>query len=52
MLGNSAANVSIRALAPANSTITVKAGSIFFDANYIYVAVADDTLKRVALSSF
>lgn len=52
LLGNSAANVSIRNSTPASSSITVKAGLIFYDTNYLYVAVADNTLKRVALSSF
>lgn len=27
-------------------------GTIFFDTNYLYVAIADNTLKRVALSTF
>lgn len=37
---------------PANSTITVSKGTIFFDADYLYIAVANNTLKRVTLSSF
>ena len=37
---------------PANSTVTVTQGSIFFDSNYLYVAVANNTLKRVSLSTF
>lgn len=37
---------------PANSTITVTKGTILFDNNYIYVAIANNNLKRVALSSF
>lgn len=37
---------------PANSTITVTKGTTMYDANYWYVAVANNTLKRVALSSF
>ena len=37
---------------PANSTITVGQGKIWADANYIYVATANNTVKRVALSSF
>ena len=37
---------------PANSTVTVTKGTILFDNNYIYIAVANNSLKRVALSSF
>jgi hypothetical protein len=37
---------------PANSTITVAQGTIFFDADYIYVAVANNTLKRAPLTGF
>lgn len=37
---------------PANSTVTVTKGTIFYDVDYIYVAVANNTLKRVSLSSF
>lgn len=37
---------------PANSGVTVAAGTIWADANFIYVAVANNTVKRVALSSF
>jgi hypothetical protein len=38
---------------PANGTsIMVKAGSLFCSNNYLYYAVADDKLKRVALSDF
>jgi len=37
---------------PANSTITVTKGTIFYDSDYLYVAVANNTLKRVTLSSF
>lgn len=52
LLSNSSANVAIRGLTPANSTIAVKAGTMFYDANYLYVAVANNTLKRITLSSF
>jgi len=52
LLGNTSANVVIFNSTPANSTITVKKGTILFDASYLYVAVANNTLKRVALSSF
>jgi len=37
---------------PATSTITVTKGTILFDSNYLYIAVANNSLKRVALSSF
>lgn len=51
-LGNSAANVVIFNTTPANSTITVKKGTLLFDNNYIYIATANNNLKRVLLSSF
>lgn len=37
---------------PSSSSDTCYIGEIFWDANYIYVAVANNQLKRVALSSF
>lgn len=37
---------------PANSTITITKGTMLYDTNYLYVAVANNTLKRVSLSSF
>jgi hypothetical protein len=37
---------------PANSTITITQGRIFYDNDYLYIAVANNTIKRVALSSF
>lgn len=37
---------------PSNSTITVAQGSMWFDANFLYVAVANNTLKRVSLDTF
>ncbi len=37
---------------PANSTITVTQGTWWFDADYLYVATANNTLKRVALAAF
>lgn len=37
---------------PANSTATFTGGTIFFDENYLYIAVSNNTIKRVALSSF
>lgn len=49
---NSSANVHIVTTTPANSTIVVKAGTLLYDTNYLYVAVSNNVLKRVALSSF
>lgn len=37
---------------PANSTITVKEGKIWYDTSYLYIAVANNTVKRIALDSF
>ena len=37
---------------PANSTLTVNQGTIYYDSNYIYLAVTNNTLKRLGLSSF
>jgi len=52
VLGSSIANVVIFNTTPANSSITIKKGTIMFDTDYLYVAVANNSLKRVALSSF
>jgi len=52
LLGNSSANVVVFNATPANSTITVKKGTLLFDNNYIYIATANNNLKRVALSTF
>lgn len=40
------------ALTPASSGITISQGKFFWDSNYLYVATANNTIKRVALSSF
>lgn len=37
---------------PASSGDTVSSGKIWFDTNYVYVAVANNTIKRITLSSF
>jgi len=38
---------------PANSSaLTVTNGILLYDSNYLYVAVANNVVKRVALSSF
>jgi len=52
LFGNSTANVVIYNVTPANSTITVKKGTLMFDSSFIYVAVANNTLKRVGLNAF
>jgi len=47
------ANVALKYSAtPANSTITVSKGTILYDSDYLYIAVANNTLKRVTLESF
>jgi hypothetical protein len=52
LFGNSAANVVIYNSTPANSTITVKKGTLMFDSDYLYVATANNTLKRITLTAF
>lgn len=37
---------------PASSSVTVAKGTLLYDSNYFYIAVANNTLKRVALSAF
>ena len=37
---------------PTSSSFACERGTFFYDANYLYIAVANNTLKRVALSSF
>lgn len=37
---------------PANSTVAVSKGTIWADADYLYVAVANNTIKRIGLSAF
>ncbi len=37
---------------PTTTTPTVAAGAIWFDADYIYVAVSATVIKRAALSAF
>ena len=49
----SANNVIVRRnQTPANSSITVTQGTIFWDSDYMYIAVANNSLKRVSLESF
>ena len=52
LLGNSAANVVIQNVTPANGTITVKKGTVMFDSSFIYIATANNVIKKVALSAF
>ena len=51
-LGNSSANVVIQNVTPANGTITVTKGTIMFDSSFIYIATANNVIKKVALSAF
>lgn len=37
---------------PANSSVTVTRGTIWADTDYLYVAVANNVVKRVALNTF
>ena len=37
---------------PASSSDVVAAGTIFWDSDYIYIAVGDNLIKRAALTSF
>ena len=66
LMGNTSANVTVansnilsantfilrNNQTPSNSSITVTKGTILFDSDYLYIATANNTLKRVALSSF
>lgn len=66
LLGNCSANVTVsnnavlstknltvrRKETPAGSATADKQGNIYFDDNYLYVAISDGTIKRVALTSF
>lgn len=36
----------------ANTGIGIPTGKVFFDSNYLYIKVANNTVKRVALSNF
>jgi hypothetical protein len=37
---------------PSSASMTITQGSIFYDNSYMYVAIANNTIKRVALSSW
>lgn len=48
----SPATLQIPKSTPANSTSNAVGQSIWMDTNFLYVAVANNVIKRVALSSF
>jgi hypothetical protein len=52
--GNTSANLYTQKItAPANSiALSVKQGAVFYDSNYLYVAIANNNVKRVLLESF
>lgn len=52
LLGNSAANVVIQNVTPANGTITVKKGTLMFDNDFLYIATSNNVIKKVSLSAF
>lgn len=63
LLGNSSIDISANTITtislsisnsntPSNSTISVAKGTLLFDNNYIYVAIADNNIKRAPLESF
>ena len=37
---------------PANSTITIEKGTLFYDTDYFYIATANNEIKRIALEVF
>ena len=37
---------------PANSTATVVKGALFYDSTYLYVATANNVIKRITLETF
>lgn len=40
-------------ITPANTnSLTIRKGSVFHDDNYLYVATANNTVKRVSLTAF
>ena len=60
---NSAANVTVNVAranqifavnsnTPSTSTDTVPKGRIWYDGNYLYIAIADDTIRRITLETF
>jgi len=37
---------------PSTSTDTVNQGRIWYDGNYLYIAIADDVIRRITLETF
>lgn len=37
---------------PSNSSITIERGTFFYDSSYLYLAVANNTIKRITLEAF
>jgi MinD-like ATPase involved in chromosome partitioning or flagellar assembly len=37
---------------PSNSSITITKGKMFYDANYLYLSTANNTLRRIPLDTF
>ena len=52
LFGNSQANVVIYGATPANSAITIKQGTLLYSNSYLYIAVANNVVKRLPLESF
>lgn len=52
LFGNTAANVVLQSNTPANSSITIKKGTIFFDSTYLYIATDNNLLQRITLNAF
>lgn len=54
LFNNCSANLEVNTLViktsntPASDGITVKKGTLFYDNNYVYVAIANNLLKRIA----
>jgi hypothetical protein len=42
----------VKKLTPANSTINVAQGTIYYDNSYLYIATAANILQRISLTSF
>jgi hypothetical protein len=52
LFGNNQVNVIAKYVqSPANNT-TVQEGTILYDGNYLYIAVANNQLKRIGLSDY
>jgi len=52
LLGNSSANLVIRNQTPANANVTIKQGTLLYDNTFLYIAVSNNTIKKIALSNF